>query len=114
MKSDKIFLYDGDCNFCKKLINKLISLNTNPDIQFISFRNKKDFELKKIHSDLTLDILEGEIQFIHNGVRFPGFFGIRKLFPYLQFYKYFTFLLYIPLVPFLGMLVLYILKKNRY
>lgn len=108
------FIYDGNCNFCFRTAQKLNMLCLDKKIQFISFRKLSQEKLQEIHPTLNLDIVNGDIQLITNKVRYPGFFAIRKLSHRLKGFRYFSFLLYLPLVPFIGMLVMYILKsKNK-
>ncbi|MCB1193073.1 MAG: DUF393 domain-containing protein [Leptospiraceae bacterium] len=108
------FIYDGECPFCDKTTKKLKSLCLDKGVQFISFRDLSLDSLKEIYSGLSLEILERDVQFLIDGIRYPGFFAIRKLSHRLRGYRYFSFLLYIPLVPFLGMLVMYILRLKAY
>lgn len=109
--NEKFFFYDGNCHFCKNLANYLIQKNTNPELEFISFRNISEIELQRIHSELTINRMEAEVQLVWEGKRYPGFFAIRKIFPYLKIYKFFTPILYFPLIPFLGIVFLILLKK---
>jgi predicted DCC family thiol-disulfide oxidoreductase YuxK len=109
---DKLFFYDGDCAFCTKLSHWLQSFLTDSSVQFISFREMEEEQLLKIHPELNLYRLEGEVQLIVDGKRYPGFFAVRKLFFYLKYFRWINFFLYLPLIPFLGMLVMYILKKR--
>ncbi|MCK6380561.1 MAG: DUF393 domain-containing protein [Leptospiraceae bacterium] len=106
-----VFFYDGKCPFCTKTANYLQERCLNKNIHFLSFRNLSDKEIQNIHKDLSLELLTGNTQFIFRNTRYPHFFGIRKLFPYLRGYRYFTLFLYLPLVPLFGILFLQILKK---
>ncbi|MDX1961421.1 MAG: DCC1-like thiol-disulfide oxidoreductase family protein [Leptospiraceae bacterium] len=108
----KIFFYDGDCEFCTSLANfleKQIKLN----VEFKSFRDFEEDELLKIHPELFLSKLESEVQLITNDRRYPGFFAIRELSWNLKFGFLFAPILYLPLIPFLGMFVMYILKQKK-
>lgn len=109
----KIFFYDGQCNFCKDLAGFLEKITLNSEIQYKSFRDYSESDLRKIHPSLSHDVCQGNVQFIFEGKRYPGFFGIRKLFPYLKKYRYLTPLLYLPLIPILGILILKVLKHFR-
>lgn len=111
LKTHKIFFFDGDCPFCQKLAEKLKTLCLSDQIQFLSFRQLSEGEISQYHPHLSRQNLQAEVQMIHNNRRYPGFFAIRKLSHYLRGYRYFAWLLYLPLVPFLGMLFLSILKK---
>jgi len=108
-----IFFYDGDCAFCSNLANKLKSINQNKNLQFVSFRDYDYDVLGKIHPQLTDEILEAEVQLIYEKKRYPGFFAVRKILPSLSIYWIFTPFLYLPLIPFIGMFVMQILKKSR-
>ncbi|MCC6275758.1 MAG: DUF393 domain-containing protein [Leptospiraceae bacterium] len=105
------FFYDGNCPFCTKTASHLKSRCLNSDIRFVSFRDLNESEIRKIHKELTVDLLSGNTQFIFHGKRYPHFFGIRKLFPFLKGYRYFTLILYLPLVPLLGIFFMQMLKK---
>lgn len=107
------FFYDGSCSFCSGLAERLKNLCDVEDIEFISFRDLKEEDVVQYHPDLTFDLLAGEIQFIYKGVRYPGFFAVRRVSHFLKKYKYFSFVLYLPLVPFIGMAVMQILKAVR-
>lgn len=111
MNKPGIFFYDGDCPFCYRMAGYLQKLCRSKEIEFISFRSKSPEELIEVHPELTLHKLEGEVQYIINGTRYPGFFGVRKLSHSLSYLRFFSVLLYLPLVPFLGMFVLYMLKR---
>lgn len=108
-----IFFYDGDCGFCRKLSVVLKKLNKSPDIVFLSFRKYNGDELLKLHPNLVEEVLEGEVQFIHKNTRYPGFFAVRKLLPNLRYFWILTPFLYLPLIPFLGMLAMVVLKKIK-
>ncbi len=108
---NKYFFYDGDCAFCTKLSNWLQSFLTDSTVQFVSFREMEEGQLLQIHSELNLEKLEGEVQLIVDGKRYPGFFAVRKLFAYMKYFRWISFLLYLPLIPFLGMFVMVVLKK---
>ena len=69
-----VFFYDGNCPFCSKLAEHLKSRCTREDIQFLSFRNMSEAEIKKIHKDLNFDLLAGNTQFILDKRRYPHFF----------------------------------------
>lgn len=114
MKNEIIFFYDGECSFCRRSAERLKQLDSENKIQFASFRKWSEEELKELHSELTHAKLESEFQLIHNGKRFPGFFAVRKILPCLKGWKYFTPLLYLPLVPFIGMAVIYFLGRVRH
>ncbi|EMO25223.1 PF04134 family protein [Leptospira interrogans serovar Bataviae str. HAI135] len=85
-----VFLYDGECSFCKDLAAKLQSLNLNSKIRFRSFRDFTEKELKEIHPTLNIRIAEGNVQMIANGRRYPGFFAVRKLSHSLKGYRWFS------------------------
>ena len=106
------FFFDGDCPFCRGMAERLQKLCISESVEFLSFRNLSLQELQSIHHELSLESLSGEVQYIHNSIRYPGFFAVRKLSHKLKIYRFFAFFLYLPLVPFLGMLVLQILKRR--
>ncbi|XDD44848.1 DCC1-like thiol-disulfide oxidoreductase family protein [Leptospira sp. WS39.C2] len=108
-----ILIYDGQCPFCTKLASGLQKRSLQP-IEIISYHYLTEENLQNIHSQLTKTKCEGDVQFIQNGIRYPGFFGVRALLWNVKFYRYFVWLLYLPLVPFLGMLAFVFLKKIRY
>jgi predicted DCC family thiol-disulfide oxidoreductase YuxK len=110
---NNIFFYDGDCSFCSSLAKNLEKLCLNKTISFQSFRDLKLEELSNLHPELTFDRLESEVQFLYKGKRFPGFFAVRALAPNLKFWRYFFPLLYLPFVPFLGMGVMYLLRREK-
>ncbi|TGL25723.1 DUF393 domain-containing protein [Leptospira levettii] len=105
-------IYDGECSFCTRLAFSLQKQSFKP-IEIVSYHTLSEEDLKKIHSQLTKDQCKGEVQIIQNGNRFPGFFGVRVLAWNLRFYRYFVWILYLPLVPFLGMFVMVLLKKFK-
>lgn len=113
--NQKIFFYDGNCQFCKTLALKLQNQCLDKEIVFYSFHDFLEDELMQIHPELSLDRLEGEVQLIWNGKRYPGFFAVRKLLWKIKYFRYINFLLYLPFVPFLGIFLLYILRylKNN-
>ncbi|MCG9874218.1 MAG: DUF393 domain-containing protein [Leptospiraceae bacterium] len=107
----KIFLFDGDCKFCTNLASYLKDKCLNKEIKFHSFRNLTQVDLEKIHPQLTLELCLGNVQYIYNQSRYPGFFAVRKVSHSLKFYRYFSFILYLPLVPILGIIIMNLLKK---
>lgn len=107
-----VFFYDGNCSFCTVLAFKLQRLCIAKNIEFLSFRGMDKEQLKKIHPTLSEEVLHGNVQFVFKGVRYPGFFGVRKLVFYLRIYRYFFFLLYLPLVPLIGIMVMNYLKRR--
>lgn len=108
-----IFFYDGSCEFCTKLAHRLEKYSLNDSLKFTSFRDCTEEDLKSFHPSLTKDVCTGNIQYVLNGKRYPGFFAIRKLSHSLRIYRYFSFILYLPLVPILGILVMNGLKQVR-
>ena len=110
---NQVFLFDGDCAFCTKLANKLQSKLLDSQIEFQSFRLLSDAQLKKLHPRLTKDLCQGNIQYIYKGKRYPGFFAFRKVSHSLSVIRYFSFLMYLPLVPLLGIWMISVLKKMR-
>ncbi|MCB1178133.1 MAG: DUF393 domain-containing protein [Leptospiraceae bacterium] len=108
-----IFFYDGDCKFCKSLVEKLKNLYSKENLEFKSFRDLSEDELLKIHPELYIGKLESEVQLIWNSKRYPGFFAVRKIFPGLKYYKFLTPLLYIPLIPHIGMFIMFYLKGRK-
>ncbi len=108
-----VFFYDGNCKFCSNLAFKLKSLNLNRKISIFSFRDFSEIELKKIHPELNFDLLQGNVQLIFGKKRYPGFFGIRKFSFYLKGYRYFFWILYLPLIPFIGIIILQLLKRLK-
>jgi predicted DCC family thiol-disulfide oxidoreductase YuxK len=107
------FFYDGECRFCKRLTFHLKKMNQNPNLVFLSFRNFHENDLFALHPGLTEEVLESEVQLVYKNTRYPGFFAVRKILFFIKIYKFMTPILYIPLVPFLGMLVMYLLKRYR-
>ena len=107
------FFYDGECRFCRSLAVHLKKLNLNPDLVFLSFRNFHENDLLALHPGLTEVILESEVQLVYKNTRYPGFVAVRKILFFMKVYRFITPILYIPLVPFLGMLVMYLLKRYR-
>ncbi|TGM36817.1 DCC1-like thiol-disulfide oxidoreductase family protein [Leptospira biflexa] len=112
-QSPIILIYDGNCSFCTNLAKAIESKSINP-IQILSYHTIPEESLKKIHIQLTTEKCRGEVQIIQNGNRYPGFFGLRVLLWNVKRYRYIVWILYLPLVPFLGMMVLSILKRTRY
>ncbi|WP_108973727.1 DCC1-like thiol-disulfide oxidoreductase family protein [Leptospira ryugenii] len=108
-----VFFYDGSCSFCTNLRSFLEKRLVDKTISFQSYLNFSESELKKIHPDLQHAICAGEVQYIRNGKRYPGFFAVRALSHSLAIYRWLSFLLYLPLVPFIGMAVMYFLKRIR-
>jgi len=107
-----VFFYDGNCSFCSNTAKRLQSICLSKDIEFISFRKISKDRLKEIHPTLSEEILTANVQFIYKSYRYPGFFAIRKLTPYLKFYRYFFWILYMPLVPIIGIIVMNYLKSR--
>ncbi|EMN42537.1 DCC1-like thiol-disulfide oxidoreductase family protein [Leptospira weilii] len=108
-----VFLYDGECSFCSNLAIKLQNLNLNPKIRFRSFRDFSEKELREIHPTLNIGLAEGNVQMIANGRRYPGFFAVRKLSHSLKGYRWVAPLLYLPLVPILGIIGIGLLKSLK-
>lgn len=106
----KVFLYDGNCSFCFNLTKRLQAICLSKEIEFLSFRNIPSSQLSKIHPTLTEEVMAANVQFIYNGLRYPGFFAVRKLTFHLKFYRYFFWILYLPLIPIIGILVMNYLK----
>ncbi|MFB5650680.1 DCC1-like thiol-disulfide oxidoreductase family protein [Leptospira wolffii] len=105
-----IFFFDGDCSFCSGLAEGLKKRCLDPEVEFRSFRNLSEEELKKIHPSLDKNLVQGNVQYILGQQRFPGFFAVRKLSHSLKGWRYLSPLLYLPLVPLLGILVMSLLK----
>ncbi|MCW7481891.1 DCC1-like thiol-disulfide oxidoreductase family protein [Leptospira kanakyensis] len=112
LSKNSVLVYDGNCGFCTRLA-KSIREKTKDQVAIVSFHQLTDTELHSIHKQLNKDLCAGEVQFIESGNRYPGFFAVRQLFWKMDKYKYFSFLLYLPLVPFLGMATMYLLKRFR-
>ncbi|TGK39365.1 DUF393 domain-containing protein [Leptospira gomenensis] len=108
-----VFLYDGNCLFCTRLAAKLQTLNRNPSIRFRSFRDFSEKELKEIHPALNFEVAQGNVQMIAEGRRYPGFFAVRKLSHSLKGYRWIAPLLYLPLIPILGILAMSLLKSLK-
>lgn len=108
-----VFLYDGDCNFCKDLAQKLQLFNLNPKIRFQSFREFSEKELREIHPNLNIQVAEGNVQMIADGRRYPGFFAVRKLSHSLRGFRWIAPLLYLPLIPIFGMIGMNLLKTLK-
>ncbi|TGK13044.1 DUF393 domain-containing protein [Leptospira fletcheri] len=111
--NERIFLYDGDCPFCFRLGNYLKKNCLDTSVQFRSFREFQEQDLRKLHPSLGTEIAQGNVQLIDNGTRYPGFFAVRRLSHSLRGWKWFSLLLYLPFVPLLGMLVMSLLKSLR-
>ncbi|MCZ8342986.1 MAG: DCC1-like thiol-disulfide oxidoreductase family protein [Leptospira sp.] len=109
---DQIFLYDGNCEFCKNLA-KSLERKTDASISFISFRSLTEDQLSKIHPNLNVKVCESDVQFIEAGVRYPGFFAVRSILWKHQTIKYLNIFLYLPLVPVFGMAAMYVLKRFK-
>jgi len=109
---NRYFIFDGNCDFCLRLAMYLKKYTS--DIEFISYHDLKETDLLNIHSELSYEKCQGEVQFVYNGIRYPGFFAFRKLLHFTKKYKYLVFLLYLPLVPFMGMFLFVLLKKIRH
>ncbi len=108
-----LFLFDGDCDFCIKLAN-FWQNQTNPqEVEFLSFRNISDDELKKLHPNLTKEMCVSDVQLLYKNQRLPGFFAVRRLMFFSRMFRFIAPLLYLPLVPFFGMFTMYILKRIR-
>ncbi|MCW7462703.1 DCC1-like thiol-disulfide oxidoreductase family protein [Leptospira limi] len=105
-------IYDGDCSFCTRLAHSLQNRSIQP-IDIVSYHSLSEEDLNKIHPQLTWDKCKGEVQIIQDGNRFPGFFGVRVLLWNVRIVRYFAWILYLPLIPFLGMFVMVILKKFK-
>ncbi|PJZ45296.1 thiol-disulfide oxidoreductase DCC family protein [Leptospira brenneri] len=110
--TDQILIYDGDCKFCTR-IAKLMREKTKNQISILSYHNLSESDLKSIHYKLTKELCAGEVQWIENGKRYPGFFAVRQILWKMDRYRYINILLYLPLIPFLGMAVMYGLKRFR-
>ncbi|MBM9501276.1 DUF393 domain-containing protein [Leptospira sp. 201903071] len=108
-----VFLYDGDCSFCKDLAQKLQSYNLKSNIRFQSFRDFSEKELREIHPSLNIQVAEGNVQMIADGRRYPGFFAVRKLSHSLRGYRWISPLLYLPLIPIFGMIGMNVLKTLK-
>ncbi|PJZ75663.1 DCC1-like thiol-disulfide oxidoreductase family protein [Leptospira neocaledonica] len=108
-----IFLYDGDCGFCSGLANRLSELSLDKTVKFISFRDLSSQNLKEIHPSLETNLVAGNVQFISGNMRYPGFFAVRKLSHSLKGWRWASPLLYLPLVPLLGMIFMSLLKSIR-
>ena len=89
---------------------RLQAICLSKEIEFLSFRNIPSSQLSKIHPTLTEEVMAANVQFIYNGLRYPGFFAVRKLTFHLKFYRYFFWILYLPLIPIIGILVMNYLK----
>lgn len=92
---------------------KTIREKTKDQVAIISFHKLTDTELQSIHKELNKTLCAGEVQLIESGIRYPGFFAVRQLSWKMDKYKYFSILLYLPLVPFFGMGVMFFLKRFR-
>ena len=108
-----IFLYDGNCAFCRDLANDWIRRTNGEHIEFLSFRNLTPDQLTNLHPSLTPEKCEQDVQLIYERKRFPGFFAVRRMMFWSKTYRWLAPLLYLPLIPYLGMLVMYYLKKRK-
>lgn len=106
-------LYDGYCTFCINLCDYLKKFLGADDFNYISFRDLTLSDWDSVYPHLTLSICEREIQFFINGQRYPGFFGLRKALLVHPNLKLWGYLLFLPLVPYLGMFVFYAIGKWR-
>lgn len=106
------FFYDGNCPFCSKTAMRLKELCLSDEIKFLSFRDFPESQLFQIHKTLSRDVLSANVQYIHKGIRYPGFFAIRKISSHLKYYRYFFWILYLPLVPIIGILIMNYLKQR--
>ncbi|TGL37319.1 DCC1-like thiol-disulfide oxidoreductase family protein [Leptospira perdikensis] len=109
---NSILVYDGNCDFCTRLA-KSIREKTKDKVVIVSYHSLSKIELESIHKQLSKELCVGEVQFITEGNRYPGFFAVRQILWKMDKYKYFAFLLYLPLVPFFGMATMYLLKRLR-
>lgn len=107
------FIFDGNCGFCIRL-SKLIQKGTDSSVEFISYHTLSEEELKEIHPDLNVKKCQAEVQLVQNQTRYPGFFAVRSIFWKHRTAKYVNVLLYLPLVPFLGMFVMMVMKRLRW
>ncbi|EOQ97892.1 PF04134 family protein [Leptospira wolbachii serovar Codice str. CDC] len=107
-----ILVYDGNCSFCTRLA-KSIREKTNDKIAIVSYHQLSKAELEFLHKQLTNELCAGEVQFIEEGNRYPGFFAVRQILWKMDKYKYLAILLYLPLIPFLGMATMFLLKRFR-
>ncbi|MEI1279903.1 DCC1-like thiol-disulfide oxidoreductase family protein [Leptospira venezuelensis] len=108
-----VFLYDGDCEFCSGLASKLAKLSLDQNVKFVSFRDLSSQDLKDLHPSLETKLVEGNVQLISGNTRYPGFFAVRKLSHSLKGWRWISPLLYLPLVPLLGMFFMSLLKSIR-
>ena len=106
------FFYDGNCPFCSKAAMRLKELCLSNEIKFSSFRDYSENQLLQVHKSLTQEVLTGNVQYICKGIRYPGFFAIRKISSRLKYYRYFFWILYLPLVPIIGILFMNYLKQR--
>ncbi|EQA44969.1 PF04134 family protein [Leptospira broomii serovar Hurstbridge str. 5399] len=111
--NEKIFLYDGECEFCADLAGSLKDKCLDSSVHFQSFRTLKKDELQKIHPSLTIDVAAGNVQFVEGNTRYPGFFAVRRLSHSLSGWRWAAPLLYFPFVPILGILFMNLLKAFR-
>ncbi|TGK00490.1 DUF393 domain-containing protein [Leptospira selangorensis] len=108
-----VFLYDGDCGFCSGLASELSKLSLDKNVKFVSFRDLSPEDLKEIHPSLEPKLVAGNVQFVSGNIRHPGFFAVRKLSHSLKGWRWVSPLLYLPLVPILGMFFMSLLKSIR-
>ncbi|PKA15561.1 DCC1-like thiol-disulfide oxidoreductase family protein [Leptospira haakeii] len=108
-----VFLYDGECGFCSSLASKLLKLSLDKNVKFVSFRDLSPGDLKEVHPSLEPKLVAGNVQFVSGNMRYPGFFAVRKLSHSLKGWRWVSPLLYLPLVPLLGMLSMSLLKSIR-
>jgi predicted DCC family thiol-disulfide oxidoreductase YuxK len=107
------FLYDGDCNFCVQLAKYWQGETYKNNLEFDSFRKYTESELMQLHPSLSIEKCEGEVQLIYKNKRLSGFFAVRRMMFWSKTFRYVAPVLYLPLVPFLGMLTMFLLKKIR-
>jgi len=110
---DRVLLYDGTCSRCQSLAFVLQKTLRLPSVHFFSFRELSEEDLPYLSTQLSWEHCEREVQWIENGKRYPGFFGLRRLVWLSPWARFLAPLLYLPLVPFLGMGLLYWLGRTR-
>jgi hypothetical protein len=110
---EPMFLYDGECAFCSELAKFWQNQTRGHGIQFKSFHDFSDVELQSMHPSLTIDKCQGEVQLVYKSNRYPGFFAVRRMIFWSKHFRYVAPLLYLPFIPFVGMLVMYLLRKFK-
>jgi predicted DCC family thiol-disulfide oxidoreductase YuxK len=105
--------YDGKCNFCNRSKKYLEERVLDPKVRYLSYHDFSDEKLAEFHPSLNSELCSGSIQYIVGNTRYPGFFAIRKISHRMKGFRWFSWALYLPLIPFFGIFGYVIIKKYR-